>query len=240
MKPESPSSVTTRHPDRSPSLLPPDEIHVWVANLHPASGGTAARLAATTHAERERASRFHRQDDAERYLYAHGVLRMILGEYLASDPLALHFGTHENGKPFLEDGRLQFNLSHSGDLALIAVARARHVGVDVEQVRPMHDLDALAARICTPGELAIITGLADPHRERAFFAMWTRKEALAKATGEGISAVVRDARAAVIEADGRWTLVEMGDIPGYAACVAGEGSRWRLVRRNLTDPTGGR
>ena len=234
------STVTTRHADRSPSLPPPDEVHVWVADLHPASGEMAGRLAATTHAERERASRFRRQDDAERYLSAHGVLRTILGDYLARDPLALHFGTHENGKPFLDDGRLQFNLSHSGDLALIAVARTRHVGVDVEQVRPMHDLDALAARICTPGELATITDLADAHRERAFFAMWTRKEAMAKATGEGIGAVVRDARAALIEAEGRWTLIELGDIPGYAACVAGEGSGWRLVRRNMTDPNGGR
>jgi hypothetical protein len=63
---------------------------------------------------------------------------------------------------------------------------------------------------------------------------------MAKATGEGIGAVVRDARAALIEAEGRWTLIELGDIPGYAACVAGEGSGWRLVRRNMTDPNGGR
>lgn len=242
MGPGRPSGVTTPEAHRYHDLpVPePDEVHVWVAHLDPESGESPRRVAATTDAERERASRFHRREDAERYLLAHGALRLVLADYLACDPLVVRFGAHENGKPFLEDARLEFNLSHSGALALIAVAQSRQVGVDVEQLRPMPDLESLAARVCTPGELATLADLAEPHRERAFFAMWTRKEALAKATGEGISAVVRDARHAPADAQDRWTLSEVRDLPGYAACVAAEGAWWQLVRRNMTDANGRR
>jgi 4'-phosphopantetheinyl transferase len=125
-------------------------VQLWAASLEPERHEAARRLAATTDAERERASRFLRPDGAERYLSAHGALRLILADYLMCDPVALRFGAHENGKPFLEGARLEFNLSHSATLALIAVARDRRVGVDVEQVRPMTDVDEVAARVCTP------------------------------------------------------------------------------------------
>lgn len=217
---------------RSPE---PDKVHVWVANLVPQSGDAARWLAGTTDAERERASRFYRRDDGERYLFAHGALRLVLADYLTCDPRALRFGAQENGKPFVKDADIEFNLSHSGDLALIAVARGRQVGVDVEQLRPMPDLESVAARICRPSELAAITGLAQAHRERAFFALWTRKEALAKATGEGIGGVFRHAREASAELQDRWTLTEVNDLPGYAACVAAEGAGWELVRCTMAD-----
>jgi len=215
-------------------------VHVWVANLDPGSAASPTRFAATTAAERERASRFHRRDDGDRFLAAHGALRLLLATYLTCDPLRLRFAVNENGKPYLEDERLQFNLSHSGDLALIAVAWSRQVGVDVEQVRPMPDLESVAARVCTPGELATLAGLADSQRERAFFAMWTRKEALAKATGEGIGGIVRDARHMPDEPPDRWTVTEVSDLAGYAASVAAEGAGWTLVRRDMTDSNGRR
>jgi 4'-phosphopantetheinyl transferase len=225
-------------------LLPePDKVHVWVASLVPESAESPRWLAATTDAERDRASRFYRPEDGQRYLFAHGVLRLLLGGYLTCDPVSLRFGARENGKPFLEGAPLEFNLSHSGALALIAVARSRQVGVDVEEVRPMADLDSVAARVCTPAELATLAGLAEPHRGRAFFAMWVRKEALAKATGEGLGAVFRDARhapVARVDAKDRWTLADVDDVPGYAACVAAEGAGWRLVRCNVTDSNGRR
>ena len=240
MGPGSPSGVTSARGRRSQSssFPAPDEVHVWVADLDSDPVESARRVAATTDGERERASRFRRPSDAERYLSAHGALRLVLAEYLGCDPVALRLGARDNGKPFLEDASLEFNLSHSGALALIAVARSRQVGIDVELIRPISDLVSLAARVCTPGELATLTALAEPHRQRAFFAMWTRKEALAKATGEGISAVVRDASTPVVDGEARWTLIEMSDFPGYAACVAAEGLGCRLVRRDVTGSNG--
>jgi 4'-phosphopantetheinyl transferase len=228
--------VTTPQARRSPepTRLAPDIVDLWVTDFDTESGHRARRLAATTDAERERAARFYRPEDGERYLFAHGTLRLVLADYLRCDPLALRFGVDANGKPLLEAADIQFNLSHSGALALIAVAWSRQVGVDVEQLRPMPDLESVAARVCTPGELATLAGLAQAQRERAFFAMWTRKEALAKATGEGIGGVFRDARQAGMVSHVKWTLADVNDLPGYAACVAAEGAGWQLVRRTIT------
>ena len=208
-------------------------MHVWTTDCDAESGDRPHRLASTTSDERERATRFHRPEEGERFLFAHGTLRLVLADYLRCDPLALRFGVHANGKPFVEGADIEFNLSHAGALALIAVARGRRVGVDVEQVRPMPDLDRVAGRVCTPGELATLAGLAKPQREQAFLAMWTRKEALAKATGEGIAGVFRDARDAPADPDVEWTLADVSDLPGYVACVAAEGVGWRISRHRL-------
>lgn len=211
-------------------------MHVWVADLCPDPAESARRLAATTAGERDRAARFWRRAEGDRYLSAHGALRLLLAGYLESDPLGLRFATGEHGKPFLQDAPVEFNLSHSSDLALIAVACGRRVGVDVERMRPMPDLDDLAPRVCTASELVILASLAEPMRTHAFLSLWTRKEALAKATGEGIPAVMRDTP---FPAE-RWTVVEVGDLPGYAASVAAEATGWHLVRRNVTGSNGGR
>jgi 4'-phosphopantetheinyl transferase len=222
----------------SQRITPPQaaEVHVWIADLRAEPVETARRVAATTDVERERASLFWRRADGERYVASHGVLRLLLAGYLGCDPLRLDFRTGEHGKPFLPGSGLEFNLSHSSDLALIAVARERRVGVDVEALRPMPDLEDLAPRVCTPGELVILNALAEPARTHAFLGLWTRKEALAKATGEGIQAVMRDA----LPDPDRWTVLGVSDLPGYAASVAAEGKGWELVRRNVTDPYGKR
>ena len=213
-------------------LAEPDEVHLWAIDLDPPPSEAARRVAATTDGERERAARFWRREDGDRYLSAHGALRLVLAECLACDPLAMCFADGEHGKPFLDGAPVEFNLSHSSDLALIAVARSRRVGVDVERVRSVADLDDLAGRVCTPAELATLATLAETQRARAFLSMWTRKEALAKATGDGIGGVMRDAHAT--DADARsWTVVEVDDLPGYVACVVGEGSGWRVVRRTM-------
>ena len=218
-----------------PPRLAPNEVHLWIASLEPAPAESSRRMAVTTVAERQRAALFHRRQDAEHYLIAHGALRVVLAGYLTCDPASLRFDVRENGKPFLDGGAVEFNLSHSGSLALIAVARDRPVGVDIELIRPVPELDALAARVCTAGELATLVALPHPDRERAFFTLWTRKEALAKATGEGIGGVFRDATEPAPDAHGAWTIVELDDLPGYAASVAAEGVGWRLVRCGTLD-----
>jgi 4'-phosphopantetheinyl transferase len=216
----------------TPNPLSPNEVHLWVVDLDPEASDASRRRAAVSPDERKRAANFRRPEDRDRFLVAHGALRLILAEYVPGDPIGFTLSADERGKPFLADRRisndLQFNLSHSGGLALVAVASARQVGVDIEQIRPMPDLDGVANRVCSPAERAALSGLAASHRESAFFAMWTRKEALAKASGEGIQAIVRES---VDEPDGRYTLVEVTDLPGYAACVAAEGEGWQLVRR---------
>ena len=223
-----------------PESPPTDEVHLWVLDLDPGATEAARRVAATTGAERERASRFRRPQDADRYLSAHGALRLILAGALECNPHALSFGERSKGKPYLEGTPLEFNLSHSGNVALVAVSPVRQVGVDVEQLRPLADFDSLAAHVCNEAELTSIMGLALADRERAFLALWTRKEALAKGTGEGIAAVFRNDGDAPAAMDNGWTWVEVNDLPGYAACVAAEGAGWRLVRRTAFGSNGER
>src|SRR5437879_8739867 len=113
-----------------------NEVHVWKVDLFPRAVPDVNGVLSSD--ERERASRFHFERDRQRFMIAHSSLRMILGRYLNFPPAMLTFGQTDYGKPFLtniEAAGLLFNMSHSGDVAVIAVAREREVGIDVELMR---------------------------------------------------------------------------------------------------------
>lgn len=140
--------------------------------------------------ERERAGRFVREQDGRRWTAARATLRELLAAYADEDPRALRFAEGPHGKPRLAgERRLRFNLSHSGDTALIAVAAEREVGVDVELPRRSVDHVAIARRVLAADEAARIAAIADPReRERAFLGAWVRWEAVLKCHGTGIGA----------------------------------------------------
>lgn len=245
----SPTVATSVHDMTGMPPLDASAVHLWVIDVSRAShqsreSGTGdapgeGRLGAapyavpgalrslTSPAERARAARFKRPGDGDRFLAVRAALRQLLAGYLACEPLSLTFRYGEWGKPSLEGTPLCFNLSHSDALALIAVAQGRQVGVDVERQRDIADVDGIAERICTPQERWELDAVAPSERQGAFLAMWTRKEALAKMTGEGIRALSRDASPG---RQGDCRMEQLRDIPGYAACVAAQGRDWRLVR----------
>ena len=244
--------VATSMRARSTSVdLDADAVHLWVidvssATLESGSGtrrcvdalvGPESELdvvqlhAFASHAERARAARFRRPGDGDRFLAAHGALRAIMAGYLQSDPRTLRFEVGAWGKPALAHSDLAFNLSHSGARALVAVARGRQVGVDVERLRPIPELEGLMARVCTPEECAELAAEPPTQREGAFLALWTRKEALAKMTGAGLRAIERDA-SSVSAASAGCRVEQLLHLPGYTACVAAEGLDWRLVHCN--------
>jgi 4'-phosphopantetheinyl transferase len=178
--------------------LPPDrislgatDVHVWAACLDLPSE-TLVRLASIlSQDESQRADRFRFDTHRNRFIAARAILRSLLGTYLRSAADALQFEYGPNGKPtlaapFVESG-LSFNLAHSEDLALIAVTRLGPIGVDVEQSRPVTDVDELVARFFSPRETALFQTLPTSQKNAAFFNLWTRKEAWLKATGEGIA-----------------------------------------------------
>lgn len=135
-------------------------------------------------AELARAARFAFERDGRRFVAARVALRHILGMALRRDPAALVLEAPPLLRPRLAgDPGLDFNLSHSGRLALVAVAQSAPLGVDVEEWRPVPDAIALSARLFTPGERAALA--ADPRC--AFLTCWTRKEAVLKSTGRGLS-----------------------------------------------------
>jgi 4'-phosphopantetheinyl transferase len=177
--------------------------------------------------ERQRASRFHFARDRDRWVAARVHLRRILGEVTGTPPRDLRFCYSNYGKPALVGSSVRFNLSHSGDVAVCAVCRTRDVGVDVEQIRTMDDLEVLFCSIASRHERAVFQHLSRDARLREFFRCWTIKEACIKASGEGLSRPVQGIE--VLTANGNcllrcgeeaWSVTEFRPSPGYAAALA--------------------
>jgi 4'-phosphopantetheinyl transferase len=179
-------------------------------------------------AERARADRFVKPVDARRYVQAHCAVRRILGAALEVEPERLEFLISDAGKPSLVPASsFDFSLSHSGPLALIATSNARRVGVDIEVRRPMNDLGGVARLLMSAQELHAFE-IAGPHEQQsAFFDLWTRKEALLKATGRGF---LVDPRSFELDVSGdiamtmfaqtRWTVARLDAGAGAAAAIA--------------------
>ena len=224
-------------PTASGSLcLRPGHVHVWSVWLDP-SEARVGELGATLSAdELERASRLRFDRHRRRFVCARGALREILGAYLGVDARALKFTYGAHGKPALGvDGarRVSFNVSHSEDVALIAVAPEEiEIGVDVESLRSMSNDDDIARRFFAPSEVARLQSLPAGLRERAFFECWTRKEAYLKATGDGLARPLdafevtfgpgERAELRVLgdqTESARWTLVSLEPVSGFAGAL---------------------
>ena len=168
----------------TPNLeLSSHHVDVWRVHL----SSTTPNETTLSEDERQRSSRFHFDKDRNRFIIAHASLRDILSRYLHGEPQQISFSTNEFGKPFLPDHEIEFNLSHSGDYALIAVTRGRSVGVDIEQIRMDVEIENLASRYFSTGEVSELMGLPPHGRVVGFFNCWTRKEAYVKARGLGLS-----------------------------------------------------
>jgi 4'-phosphopantetheinyl transferase len=145
--------------------------------------------------ERLRAGRLRNPRSADRFTVGRGILRDILGSYLASGPEQLIFSYGSFGKPELEGGlkaKISFNVSHSGGLAIFAVANGFEVGVDVEEIHPIDNLEATASIFLSPDELADFVALPGDRKLKRFFTLWTCKEAILKALGAGLTNPVKD------------------------------------------------
>jgi 4'-phosphopantetheinyl transferase len=234
-------------------VLPPDtpkfqsdDVHVWLVRL----GREATRLACfyetLTSDELSRAASHHFKKDRDHFVVTRGVLRAILGCYLGVDPGLLSFCYSSSGKPSLtlEFGGdwLRFNVSHSCQLALIAVAYSRDVGVDVEWLRTEAATSDIAEHNFSRGEISRLCLLPVEKQVEGFFNCWTRKEAYIKARGEGLCMPLDKFEVSVdpgepprlLRTDGdacepfRWSMRSLDAGSGYAAAVVAEGQDWRL------------
>jgi len=162
-----------------------DEVHLWRAPLNLRAGIFSDFEKILAPEETLRAQRFSVPHAKSEYIAARGFLRMILSAYLASPPQNIELRYGEYGKPFLKNNALQFNLAHSGGLALFAIGANAPLGVDVERERPLPEAPNLARRFFSPAEQAIFFDSIE--QEKTFFELWTRKEARLKAQGRGIA-----------------------------------------------------
>jgi 4'-phosphopantetheinyl transferase len=172
--------------------------------------------------ERVRADRFISERARDHFAIARGRVRQLLGPLCGCPPAQIRFGVAEGGKPRLDDegGRLRFNLAHSNDLMLCAVTLDREVGIDVEHAREDLEVEDIARRFFAGDEIRSLAAVPPALARDAFFACWTRKEAVIKATGEGLA---RPLDSFVVSVD-----------PGHAAMVSadpvlGSPEEWSLV-----------
>jgi 4'-phosphopantetheinyl transferase len=175
--------------------------------------------------ERDQVYRYRRPEDRQRTLLGRGVLRLVLGDWLGLDPVSLRFATGPHGKPelvghgpsLLQDKRPHFNLSHSGDLILLAFHTDAPVGVDVERMRPDLDWHAIARRCLDPAQVESLLALPPAEAASAFMESWCALEAGLKAGGVGL-AQASEAQAQAMEPRlRRWRLA----LPaGYSGAVA--------------------
>jgi 4'-phosphopantetheinyl transferase len=211
-------------------------VHVWAVRLDDVSVDLDGKWELLSPDERDRAARFHFERDRRRYLIAHIALHEILSRYLQLDPARLFFELGENGKPklpvALTTSGVEFNLSHSHEMALIAVNRIGEIGVDIEYVKPDFKFQEIAERFFTAKEVAAMRGLPPDLQRQAFFKCWTSKEAFLKAKGTGLSGkldevkITRGASNQVqIAADvPGWSLTELNPIDTYEAALVVTGT----------------
>jgi 4'-phosphopantetheinyl transferase len=178
-----------QHPPMS-LVVSDNEVHVWRVNLETYEVYLQHLKASLSSDEQLRADKFYFQRDRNHYIAARGILRSILGRYLACRPSALRFVYSRFGKPALvgaESGQsLFFNVSHSHELALMAFSRVGDIGVDVEYMRPGIEYTRLAQRFFSEYERRELLPLPPAQLHRAFYCCWTRKEAYIKARGLGL------------------------------------------------------
>jgi len=217
--------------------LQPGQVDVWRVRLDfPLK--VLDRLQETlSEEEKERAARFHFAADRDHFIASHGCLRGVLARYLHCEPQQFRFSTNSHGKPAVNGQNVEFNLSHSGDFALIVIAQEGKVGVDVERIRSGISSHVIAQQYFSAFEFEELQSLPLEQRETAFFTCWTRKEAYIKAQGQGLSLPLESFDVSLIpnepatlratrpnpEEAARWTLFALDVDPCYQAAVAAEG-----------------
>lgn len=174
-------------PQQHPTLID-GVIHIWRVPLEQSPATIASLKSLLIESEVQRAGRFYFARDQRRYTVARGALRLLLGRYLDQVPSLLKIDYTKYSKPFLTDSSLKFNVSHSGEMALIGFVWGREIGVDVEFTgRVIDDAPAIAQRFFSANENVVFQQVPLHLQQTAFYNCWTRKEAYIKAIGEGLS-----------------------------------------------------
>jgi len=209
--------------------IEPNEIQVWSAELSPEPDQETEQFATLSQEERERADRFRFPVHRTRFIATRFMLRKILSEYLNVAPQTISFAYTQHQKPYLNfpaDSRLNFNVSNSDDLGLFAFTLDHAIGVDIEKIQDVYK-QAVAERFFSPHENAELMRMSPRDQIRGFYRIWSRKEALIKAVGKGLSipltsftVTVNDVPEMVELEDVIWQLIPLKIHTGYESAVA--------------------
>lgn len=213
------------------------EVHVWCARLETGKDEKLEFQEFLSAEELSRAARFRFSRDRVRFTHAHHFLRLLLGRYCNQNPASLVFQVDEHRKPYLYSHPLEFNLSHSGGLTLLAVSLDQRLGVDVEVIRPIPEAEAIIKRLFSQREALSYANSPEAGRNRIFMKSWTRGEAVVKAVGHGFGDKLGSisGQQKLLGGD-YWKIVSIVPSPNSIAAVAVQGSSARISCWWVVDP----
>lgn len=236
--------------------LDPRHVHLWAVALEEFVDEVPKFRKLLSSVEQTTAQEFRFDKDRDRYVIRHAILRLILSRYSRQPPSEIKFQLGAYGKPELGGNSaltpLFFNTSHSADIGVCAITSACPIGVDVESTRKIPEIEDIAQRFFLPGETRALMDLPAEPRLEAFYACWTRKEALLKATGKGIAEGLAKVEVTLAPQDEprvvsisgepwaheQWRLQPFCPAIGYVGCLAYRNSAlalksWRVTKSTL-------
>jgi 4'-phosphopantetheinyl transferase len=243
--------VSWKTPTADLSLSKKD-IHLWRADLSLPERSIQQLNQILSTDERVRAERFRFEKDWKRFIVGVGILRTILGRYIGVEPKELRFIHGKRGKPMLDDvfanGSIRFNMSHSEDLALYGFTRDREIGVDIEFLRDIPEMDQIAERFFSKKENVVFRSLPESKKKEVFFNCWTRKEAFIKATGDGLYRSLDEFDVSLLPGEttliprigedskraSRWLIYDLEPALGFAAAFAVEKRKLQVFHRHYS------
>lgn len=233
-----------------------DSIQVWYidigeySSLYKRCNGKVLTILSDD--EVAKANRFIFDTDRIQYIFSHLALRVILSKYLGVNPRAVKFHYNDHGKPLIDSGDqyepLTFNMSHSGNTVIVAISYKRLLGVDVEHLRDISNIESLVNRFFSPFEKASFTSILEKDRNSICFHVWTRKEALIKAVGSGLAFPLNKFDVTVsperkpdilnISYGGYtkddWSLFDLAPKGNYVGALVSEGENLRIQHKYAT------
>ena len=232
--------------------LAKQSVHIWHTQLNWSPAWLHQFSQTLSPDEQARANRFRFERDRHWFIAGRGILRFLLARYLHVSPAQLRFSYSSRGKPALADlessntlsFNISFNVSHSQGLALYGITCDRQIGIDIEHIRAIQDMEQLAQRFFLPSEYALINACPPEQQQHTFFRLWTCKEAYLKATGEGITGlkrveiVLKPGDSIAIPSLNNslaagWTVMQLSVAPAYAAALAVEGKGLQFTQYSL-------
>jgi 4'-phosphopantetheinyl transferase len=219
-----------------------DDVQVWLTDARVPDGALPAMFTLLDPDERRRHASIVHAIDRRRFVVAHAVTRRIVGDSLGAPPHELRWTHNPNGKPSLTGPYtgVEVNLSHSGDLVMVAVSARRPVGVDLQRVVPTLDCAAMARRFYPPEEATeIAAGIAGGGGHERFAELWARKESLVKAAGarltRGLATPVAGPTPVVVDHDGPFRIEDLDAPDGFRAAVALAGAAPFTVAQHVCE-----
>lgn len=234
-------------------MLTTSNIHMWHASLDVPVATFNSLSKTLTADEQQRAERLYFKRDRRYFIVCRGILRSILGNYLGFGADQLQFCYGENGKPAVQGQQclraVRFNLSHSNGEALFVFTLKSEIGVDIEKIRYMPDMDQIAKHFFSVREYELFYSLPKRNKQEAFFNCWTQKEAFIKATGDGLARPLNSFTVSFVPGEvpislntygdtkdtAQWSLHRFMPKPGYVSALVIEGGEKRIIFREWND-----